>query len=86
MPAVEKPGPGPDQLRIVYLEQAAVGQPSVRERFQETVPLLQYFVVFDEILQVFGIQLGKEGVEEPPPFFAAAGDDLNIVRGDDHAG
>jgi hypothetical protein len=45
--------------------------------------LLQYAVVIDEILQIGGIQLGKQRIEKTAAFLTGAGDDLDIVRCDD---
>ena len=85
-PAVEKPGTRADQLAIVYFQQVFVGEPSFSEGFQEAVALLQDLVVFDQVLQVVRVELGKKGVQETPAFLTAAGDDLHIVRGDDDTG
>lgn len=43
-------------------------------------------IVFDKTLQIDRVQLGEEGVQEAAAFFAAAGDDLHVVRGDDDTG
>ena len=85
-PAVEKPGTRADQLAIVYFQQVFVGKPSFCEGFQEAVALLQDLIVFDQVLQVVGVQLGKKGIEETPAFLTATGDDLHVVGGDDDTG
>jgi hypothetical protein len=48
--------------------------------------LLQYPRVPDQALEIGGVELGKNGVEEFPPVFADARDERDIVRRDDHEG
>jgi len=85
-PAVEKPTTRADQLAIVYFQQTFVGKPSFCEGFQEAVALLQDLIIFDQVLQIVGVQLGKKGVEETAALLTAARDDLHIVGGDDDTG
>ena len=48
--------------------------------------MLKDLVVFDQMLKITRIDLGQEGIQETAAFFAASGDDLDIVRSDDDSG
>ena len=86
MTTVKDPAAGADQLAVVYFQQVLVREASFGEGFQKAVALLQDLVVFDQILQIVRVQLCHQRVEEAAALFAATGDDLYIVGGDDHAG
>ena len=74
------------QLFIINIQEAGIPGSVFGQGFQETIALYQHSVVFYEGLQIVVIQLGQEGVQEPPALFAAPGNDLYIIRSDDHTG
>jgi len=85
-PVSEQRYAGPGQQLIIYIQQAAVMGTPVRQRAEKAVALLKDLIIFDEQLQVSGIQLRKQGVEETTAFLTSAGNDLHIVGSDDDAG
>src|SRR5450432_717512 len=86
LPLFEQPCARPGQLRVIYVEQGRVGHLPIHEGPEEPVALLKDLIVFDKVLQIDRIELGKQGIQPTSPFFAAAGNDLNVIRGDDDSG
>ena len=75
-----------DQLFIQNVQHGKIPVIGIIKRFQKRIPLLQDLGIVDQALQVVVIQLGKQGVNELSSFLAAANDQLDIIRGNDHAG
>src|SRR5579871_732526 len=54
------------------------------KRLQQTVPLLQGFIIIHQALQIFCIKLAKQSINKSSSFFAAISNNLHIIGCNDN--
>ena len=75
-----------DHLLVQNLANGSIHFAALEHLFQQRIALHQKFAVRDELLQIFGIELRDDGVEELAAHLTAPVDDVAVVGRDHHHG
>lgn len=84
LPAGENEIAQRNHLFVNDLADGSIHFAAFKHLLQQRVALHQQFAIGNELLEVFAIELGNDGVEELAAHLATAVDDVAVIRGDHH--